>query len=102
MGGLRFYIILPDGLYTEEDREAVRIHVTEEAMRIFGKDIKCTYYNSPQEDWSLSDLCNAIGEMAEADVVYFCKYCTSNPDTKALKEIVEGYHLYTLDRMLEE
>ena len=50
MGGLRFYIILPDGLYTEEDCEAVRIHVTEEAMGIFGKDIKCTYYNSPQED----------------------------------------------------
>lgn len=101
MKSLNFFIVLPDGRTTEEERMAVRIHVTEEAMRIFGKDIKCTYYNSPQEDWFLSDLCNAIGEMAEADVVYFCKYCTSNPDTKALKEIAEGYHLYTLDKILE-
>lgn len=101
MNSLNFFIVLPDGRTTEEERMAVSIHVIEEAMRIFGKDIKWTYYNSPQEDWSLSDLCNAIDEMAEADIVYFCKYCTSNPDTKALKEIAEGYHLYTLDKIFE-
>lgn len=102
MNRLRVFIVLPDGYITEKERMKVRRHVTRKVIRLVGKDVDFIYHYSPQGSWPLLDLCNAIINMAEADVVYFCKGCGCNRDTKALMEVAQIYPLYTFYGILED
>lgn len=101
MSKIRFFIVSQDGYTTNEELLTVSNHVAGEIVRVFGKDIELMYCTLPQEDWTARDLCEAIVDMAEADAVYFCQDCDCNKNVEILRDLAQGYHLYTLDKILE-
>ena len=86
---------------TEEQIEEERTSAIKDISVMFGYD-DVEVVNDICLDLSLKSLSKSFSEMADANVIYFCKGWRQDVDCDILYKIAVRYDLYTIESMLEE